>query len=473
MWADVIEQRPVAALNAYAKNARTHSEAQLTQLCESMREWGFTIPVLVTEEGTIIAGHGRVEAAKRLGYEAVPVIVARGWTAQQIRAYVLADNRLAEYAGWDDALLLSELEALTLDGFTIGLAGFSDSDMDRLLRGTRGQDDEDDIPEAPSNPVTVEGDVWFLGGHRLVCGDSTNADVAKSALAGVRPSLMITDPPYGVDYDADWRNRVVMVEGERRGAHGSRSTGKVLNDTRADWREAWAHFSGDVAYVWHAGIYADTVAASLRACGFDIRAQIIWGKPRFVVSRGHYHWQHEPCWYAVREGKTAGWTGDRSQSTLWQIDHRRSESGHSTQKPVEAMRRPIENHTSPGQAVYEPFSGSGTTIVAAESVGRTCHAIELNPAYCDVAILRWQAATPQQAVRERDGLTFAQAAEAAGIEVSNGKDTTTASHGTEAGARDAAPVPSKQAGSKAAKGDANNARASRRDRKNRVEAHGT
>lgn len=473
MWADNIEQRPVAALTGYARNARTHSEAQLAQLCESMREWGFTIPVLVTEDDTIIAGHGRVEAAKRLGYEAVPVIVARGWTAQQIRAYVLADNRLAENARWDDALLISELEALTLDGFAIGLAGFSESDMDRLLHGSRGRDDEDDVPEAPANPVTVEGDRWVLGPHRLVCGDATVAGVAQAALAGVRPSLMITDPPYGVDYDADWRNRVVMVEGERRGTHGTRSTGKVLNDTRADWREAWQHFPGEVAYVWHAGIYADVVAGSLRACGFGIRSQIIWAKHTFVVSRGHYHWQHEPCWYAVREGKTAGWTGDRSQSTLWQIEHRRSESGHSTQKPVEAMRRPIENHTSPGQAVYEPFSGSGTTIIAAESVGRVCHAIELNPAYCDVAILRWQAATRQQAVRERDGLTFAQVAQAAGIEVSNGTNQTARSNGTQAGAGNATPVPGKQARGKAREGDANTARPSRRNRKDGVATHGT
>ncbi|WP_395066169.1 site-specific DNA-methyltransferase [Paraburkholderia silvatlantica] len=473
MWADAIEQRPVAALNAYARNARTHSEVQLAQLCDSMREWGFTIPVLVAEDDTIIAGHGRVEAAKRLGYDAVPVIVARGWTAQQIRAYVLADNRLAENAGWDDALLVAELEALTLDGFAIGLAGFSESDMDRLLRGARGRDDEDDVPEAPANPVTVPGDVWVLGSHRLVCGDSTDGEVTAAALAGVRPALMVTDPPYGVEYDADWRNRVVMKPGERMGAHGTRSTGKVLNDARADWREAWAHFPGDVAYVWHAGVYADVVANSLRACDFAIRSQIIWAKARFVVSRGHYHWQHEPCWYAVREGKTAGWTGDRSQSTLWQIEHRKSESGHSTQKPVEAMRRPIENHTSPGQAVYEPFSGSGTTIVAAESTGRACHAIELNPAYCDVAILRWQAATRQQAVRERDGLTFAQAAEAAGIEVSNGTNTTASSNGTQAGARDAAPGTRKQTRGEAGKGDANATRPSRRNRTNGVAAHGT
>ncbi|WP_322046054.1 site-specific DNA-methyltransferase [Paraburkholderia sp. J67] len=470
MWADAIEQRPVAALTAYARNARTHSEAQLVQLQDSMRKWGFTIPVLVAEDDTIIAGHGRVEAARRLGYERVPVIVARGWSAQEIRAYVLADNKLAENAGWDDALLVSELEALTLDGFAIGLAGFSESDMDRLLKGSRGRDDEDEVPPVPAQAVTAPGDVWVLGAHRLVCGDSTDAGIAATALGGVRPSLMITDPPYGVDYDADWRNRVVMVEGESRGQHGSRATGRVLNDTKADWREAWAHFPGDVAYVWHAGIYADVVAESLHACRFDIRAQIIWAKQTFVISRGHYHWQHEPCWYAVREGKTASWTGDRSQSTLWQIDHRRSESGHSTQKPVEAMRRPIENHTSPGQAVYEPFSGSGTTIIAAESVGRACHAIELNPGYCDVAVLRWQTATRQNAVRERDGLTFAQAAEAAGIEVSNGTQTT--ADGAETGSGDVPGTRGKPAGSPAAAGKANGARASRRNRKDRVATHG-
>lgn len=472
MWADAIEQCPITALTAYARNARTHSAAQIEQLRGSMREWGFTIPVLVAEDGTVIAGHGRVEAARLEGYEAVPVIVARGWTPAQIRAYVIADNRLAENAGWDDALLVSELEALSLDGFAVGLTGFSETDIDRLLHGARGRDDEDDVPEALERNVTAPGDVWVLGAHRLVCGDSTDAEAARLALAGVRPALMVTDPPYGVEYDADWRNRVQMKPGERVGAHGSRSTGKVLNDARADWREAWAHFPGEVAYVWHAGIYSDVVAASLRACGLDIRSQIIWAKERFVVSRGHYHWQHEPCWYAVREGKTAGWTGDRSQSTLWRAEHRKSESGHSTQKPVEVMRRPIENHTSPGQAVYEPFSGSGTTIVAAESTGRACHAIELNPAYCDVTVLRWQAQTLQQAVRERDGLTFAQAAAAAGIEVSDGKNETPDSNGTEAGAGNPAPGTRKQARGKARKGAADPASASRADSEDGVAAHG-
>jgi DNA modification methylase len=199
-----------------------------------------------------------------------------------------------------------------------------------------------------------------------------------------------------VEYDPAWRG-------------GTQRTGKVLNDDRLDWREAWALFPGEVAYVWHAGIYAAGVADSLLACGFEIRAQIVWAKERLVMSRGHYHWQHEPCWYAVRKGATGHWGGDRKQTTLWQIASKDQDARttHGTQKPVECMRRPIENNSSPGQAVYEPFSGSGTTLIAAEMTGRSCHAIELSPQYCDVAIRRWQAFTGQAVTRE-GGNTFAE-----------------------------------------------------------------
>jgi DNA modification methylase len=184
--------------------------------------------------------------------------------------------------------------------------------------------------------------------------------------------------------------------------------GKVLNDGQSDWREAWALFPGDVAYVWHAGRHASSVQSSLEASKFEIRCQIIWSKGRFAIGRGDYHWQHEPCWYAVRKGKTGHWAGDRKQTTLWEISHNKSETGHSTQKPVECMKRPIENNSSPGQAVYEPFSGSGTTIIAGEMTGRSIHAIELNPAYIDVAVQRWQAFTGLEATLEGDGRTFAQ-----------------------------------------------------------------
>ncbi len=211
-------------------------------------------------------------------------------------------------------------------------------------------------------------------------------------LGSVKPHLMITDPPFGVNYDPSWRN-------QRGLNHNDRKSGRVENDDRADWREAWALFPGDVAYVWHAGRYASTVQESLEASGFEIRAQIIWAKDRFALSRGHYHWQHEPCLYAVRG--TAHWTGDRSQSTLWNIPSREDRGhGHGTQKPVECMRRPMLNNSSPGQAVYEPFCGSGTSIIAAETIGRVCHAIEISPAYVDVAVTRWQDFTGKQATLE-------------------------------------------------------------------------
>ena len=217
-------------------------------------------------------------------------------------------------------------------------------------------------------------------------------------LDGVTPHLMITDPPYGVDYDPDWRNRA--------GASETKRTGKVLNDDRADWREAWALFPGDVAYVWHGALHAGTVAESLAACGFEVRAQIVWAKERLVMSRGHYHWQHEPCWYAVR-GK-GHWSGGRKQTTLWSIPSRDqdAETVHGTQKPVECMRRPIANNSAEGDAVYEPFSGSGTTIIAGEIEARRVYAMELSPAYVDVAVMRWQDFTGKTAVLLDDDRIF-------------------------------------------------------------------
>jgi DNA modification methylase len=224
--------------------------------------------------------------------------------------------------------------------------------------------------------------------------------VAK-CLNGVTPHLMVTDPPYGVEYDASWR----QDRGVNKAGPGA-ATGKVLNDDRADWSEAWALFPGDVAYVWHAGLHAASVAQSLASCDLIVRTQIIWNKSSMLLGRGDYHWKHEPCWYAVRKGRVGHYVGGRKQTTVWDIEKpRKSETGHSTQKPVECMKRPIENNSSAGQAVYEPFSGSGTTIIAGEMTGRSIHAIELNPAYVDVAVIRWQEFTGEKAVHE-DGRLF-------------------------------------------------------------------
>lgn len=396
--ADTVERRSVASLVPYARNARTHSLEQIDQIAASIREWGWTVPVLVDEQGGIIAGHGRVLAAQKLGIADVPAMTAAGWTEAQKRAYVLADNKLALNAGWDTDLLKIEMGELADLDFDMPLIGFNDDELAALLADkTEGLTDPDEAPEPPVNPVTIEGDVWLLGKHRIICGDSTKAEVVAKVLNGVEPHLMVTDPPYGVEYDP---------VAARKASAGS-AKGKVLNDDRADWTEAWALFPGEIAYVWHAMLHAGTVFESLTASGFAIRAEIVWAKSQLVMSRGHYHPQHESCWYGVRESGTAHWTGDRKQSTLWQIDKPlKSETGHGTQKPVECMKRPIENNSSPGQAVYEPFSGSGTTIIAGEMTGRHVYAIELSPAYVDVAVKRWQDFTGKQAILEGDGRTF-------------------------------------------------------------------
>ena len=386
---------PIASLIPYARNARTHSDAQVAQIAASIREFGFTNPILVDGEHGVIAGHGRLLAARQPGMSEVPTIVSPA----QKRAYILADNRLALSAGWDADMLRIELGDLQLEGFDLGLTGFDPAEI-ALFLDTRaeGLTDADDVPDVPVAPVSGTGDIWVLGRHRLACGDSTDPAIVEAVLNGVSPHLMVTDPPYGVSYDPAWRNRAGLGDTKR--------VGLVENDHRADWREAWALFPGDVVYVWHGALHAPTAAESLTACGFEIRAQIIWAKERLVMGRGHYHWQHEPCWYAVRG--TGHWSGDRKQATLWRIANRDqdAETTHGTQKPVECMKRPIENNSSPGQAVYEPFCGSGTTLIAAEMTGRACHAIELSPAYVDVAVLRWQAFTGEDARLDVNGRSF-------------------------------------------------------------------
>ena len=396
--------RPVADLVPYARNARTHSDGQVARIAGSIREFGFNNPVLVDGANGIIAGHGRVLAARRLGLDRVPVIELAHLTEAQKRAYVLADNRLAEQAGWDSDLLALELADLGELGVDLAGLGFEGMELDALLGHGAADPREEATPEPPAVPVSRAGDLWVLGDHRLLCGDATDAACVARLLDGVRPHLMVTDPPYGVDYDPGWRNAA--------GASKTKRTGKVLNDDRADWRAAWALFPGEVAYVWHGALHATEVAESLAATGFDIRSQIIWAKERHVLSRGHYHWQHEPCWYAVK-GK-GHWSGDRRQSTLWQIPSRDQDAAtvHGTQKPVECMRRPMLNNSSPGQAIHEPFSGSGTTIIAAETCGRRVCALELDPAYVDVAVRRWEGFTGRAAILAGDGRRFAEVAAA-------------------------------------------------------------
>lgn len=404
-----IELWPIERLRPYARNARLHSDNQIAVLAANMVKFGWTMPCLISDDGELIAGHGRIMAATQLGLSKIPVLRLSHLDEDHRRALRLSDNSVADMAEWDELNLGLEVICLQALGFDTDLLGFSPEFLDGLLRAAQGVDEvdngstegEDDIPEPPVTPVSVAGDLWQLGSHRLICGDSTSADVVGRLLGGVKPLLMVTDPPYGVEYDPSWRNQA--------GAAKTKRTGKVLNDDRADWREAWSLFPGDVAYIWHGALHAATVADSLIAAGFAIRSQIIWAKDRLVLSRGDYHWQHEPCWYAVRAKGKGHWAGDRKQTTLWQIANKDQDAAtvHGTQKPVECMRRPILNNSSPGQAVYEPFMGSGTTLIAAETTGRLCYGVELNPVYVDVAIERWQAFTGEEAVLLDSGETFA------------------------------------------------------------------
>ena len=419
--ADQVERRSVASLTPYARNARTHSGEQINQIVASIREWGWTNPILIDEDGTIIAGHGRVLAAEQMGLVEVPAMVARGWTDAQKRAYVIADNKLAENAGWDEALLKSEFGAITNAGFDLSLIGFAEVDISRIMAKGSGRTDPDEVPPAPVRPTARLGDTWLMGKHRLRCGNSESPMDVTMLLAGEIPHLMVTDPPYGVSYDPTWRKQF--------GAEGLAS-GAVMNDDRADWRAAWRLFPGHVAYVWHGALHNVAVSESLRSAGFLPRAQIIWVKTRAPISRGHYHWQHEPAYYAervepaeviehegwavdhfgvdyvVRPGQSARWRGGRKQTTVWFIEQPKNDTGHGTQKPVECMRRPILNNSGAGDAVYEPFSGSGTTLIACEMEARRAYAMELDPRYIDVTIKRWQDFTGRSAILDGDGRPF-------------------------------------------------------------------
>jgi DNA modification methylase len=416
--AALVEARPLDALMPYANNARTHSLEQVAQLAASIAEFGFTMPVLADDNGVLVAGHGRVLATRRLGLDTVPTIRLGHLTEAQLRAYRLADNQLALNAGWDEALLREELRGLRDDGYDLSVVGFGTEELDRLLAFdgdlVPGLDDRDpDAPasEPPEVPVSRPGDLWQLGAHRLLCGDATAPGDVARLLDGARPHLLLSDPPYGVEYDPAWRNVAGVATTAR--------TGRVANDHRADWRQAWALFPGDVVYVWHAGVHARVVIESLEATDFVIRSQIVWAKPRFVLGRGDYHWQHEPCLYAVRRSGTGHWQGARDQATLWSIGASGAEDTatvHGTQKPVECMRRPILNNSAIGDAVYDPFLGSGTTLIAADVTGRRCYGMEIDPRYVDVAVLRWQDLTGRRAVLVGSDADFDEIASVRGVE---------------------------------------------------------
>ncbi len=388
-----VELWPIDRVKPYPGNPRINDDA-VDAVAASLKEYGFRQPIVVDAESVIVVGHTRLKAASKLGLQKVPVHIATDLTPEQVRAYRIADNATGEIAEWDKLLLPIELAALQEANYDLGLLGFDAEELARLMSDEKpGLTDPDDVPAVPENAITKPGDIWLLDEHRVLCGDSTNADDVAHLLDGATPFLMVTDPPYGVEYDPKWRHR--------EGLNHSPRIGKVKNDDRIDWTDAYKLFPGHVAYVWHAGRFAADLVVNLKSAGLDIRTQIIWRKPRFVIGRGHYHWQHEPAWYAVRAGGSAKWLGDRTQSTVWDIAQKDGTgiTTHGTQKPVECMRRPIRNHGGKGDDVYDPFLGSGTTLIAAEQLGRKCYGIEISPNYCDQAIQRWERFTGRKAER--------------------------------------------------------------------------
>lgn len=394
----VVELRrvPASELRPNRRNWRKHPQAQSDALRGVLREIGFAGAELARElpDGSLelIDGHLRAGIA---GDQPIPVLVLDVDESE-------AAKLLATY---DPLSAMAEADTAALDAL-LREVETGDEALAKMLEelgkeagcdwAKAGVVVEDEVPEPPAEPITKPGDLWLLGEHRLLCGDSTKSEDVARLMGGAVPFLMVTDPPYGVEYDADWRNHALRSDGT---PIAGRAIGKVQNDDKVDWTNAYRQFPGHVAYVWHAGRHASEVVLNLAAAKFEMRCQLIWAKSNFAIGRGHYHWGHEPCWYAVRQGGSAKWCGDRTQSTVWNIPKpAKSETGHSTQKPVECMARPIRNHGGKDDDVYDPFVGSGTTIIAAEQLNRRCYAMELSPAYVDVAVTRWEKLTGRKAV---------------------------------------------------------------------------
>ena len=379
------ERRKLSELKIWPRNPRRIDTKQAKRLVESIDEFGQVETLAIGPKGEIYNGHQRLKvlmAEQGPDYEVDVRIASRALTEKEREKLVIYLHKGA--AGeWDFDILAKEFELEELLDW-----GFAEKELAGLDFGEQPPEDpgaQIDRAEELREKWGVElGQLWEVGRHRIICGDCTDRAVVERIL-DIQPGMMVTDPPYGVEYDPGWRN-----EAAEKGliAFAASREGKVENDERADWSDAWALFLGDVVYCWHASLHASTVELSFRQTGFEPRSHIVWAKDNFAISRGHYHWKHELCIYFVRKGKSANWIGGRAQTTLWEIGWDKNiDGGHGTQKPLECMERPIRNHRF--DAIYDPFLGSGTTLIACERLGRKCRAVEISPAYCAVAIQRW------------------------------------------------------------------------------------
>jgi DNA modification methylase len=407
-----IEHWPLARLLPYARNARTHSDDQVAQIAASIVEFGFTNPCLVGADGVLVAGHGRLLAARKLGLDTVPVVVLDHLSPTQRRALVLADNRIAENAGWDDAMLRTELEALQADGFDLDLTGFDPDALAELLAGEEtdqaGEVDDDDVPEEAVAVVSRPGDLWVLGEHRVLCGDATDPESYARLLPGERADMVFIDPPYNVDYANSAKDK---LRGTQR---------PILNDNLgaafhefllAALTPIVSHCRGAIYIAMSSG-ELDTLQAAFRAAGGHWSTFVIWAKNTFTLGRADYQRQFEPILYGWPEGAQRHWCGDRDQGDVWQIKKPQRNDLHPTMKPVELVERCIRNSSRPGDVVLDSFGGSGTTLIAAHKSGRRARLMELDPKYVDVIVRRWQAWSGESAMREDDGVSFDDAEDA-------------------------------------------------------------
>jgi len=418
---DAIETWPIDRLKPYAQNAKTHGDDQVAKIAASMAEFGWTVPVLVAEDGEVIAGHGRILAATQLGLTEAPVIVLGHLTEAQRRAYRIADNKLTEMGGWDEALLSAELQDLLAEEFDLSLIGIADGELDRLLAETGADDGSAGggqppvvVPEPPRNPASKPGDLWRLGDHRLLCGDSTNAEDVRRLMNGERAVLFATDPPYLVDYDGSnhpTRNK------DWSASYGTTwddsSQGAELYDGFIAAAVAEAITEDAAWYCWHASRRQAMLEACWEKEGAFVHQQIIWVKDRGVLTRSHYLWKHEPCFMGWIKGKRPPKVADETLPSTWEMPSftRDERPDHPTPKPLDAFGIPMRQHVERGGLCYEPFSGSGSQIIAGEANGRRVFAMEISPAYVDVAVERWQTETGRDAILDGDGWTFAKVRE--------------------------------------------------------------
>lgn len=391
-----IEQRKVESLIPYKNNSRKHSDEQVAQIAASIKEFGWTNPILVDGDNGIIAGHGRLMAARKLNIDKVPVIELAHLTPSQRKALIIADNRLALNAEWDTQMLTLELNDLLKDDFGLYILGFGAEELDALLnpiKETEGLTDEDEVPEAPE-PVTKLGDVWILGNHRLMCGDSTQIDQIEKLCNGRQVDMWLTDPPYNVAYKGKTKDALTIQ-------NDSMSNDLFRQFLRDSYVAADVVMKqGAVFYIWH----ADSEGYNFRGAAFDagwkIRQCLIWKKSTFVMGRQDYHWKHEPCLYGWKEGAGHLWATDRKQSTILEFDKLNRNGEHPTMKPVALFEYQMLNNTKGGDIVLDSFGGSGTTIIAAQKNGRIGYLMEFDPKYCDVIVKRWENFTGKKAKLE-------------------------------------------------------------------------